>query len=170
MTNDGELLIGRPLFPAEYGKLGGPDETLPWSFVEERLVAALNYWLSTVGPGQRPHARPVDGVWVDGALCFGGSPETRWVRNLTQSAAVSVHLNSDTEVVILEGKAEQVTDPDHPLAKASTEASVRKYPQYFSGDTSSTFEPFWMVRPSTIYAWTLEGFPRLATKWTRGRA
>ena len=24
-----------------------------------------------------PHARPVDGLSVDGALCFGGSPETR---------------------------------------------------------------------------------------------
>jgi len=27
-----------------------------------------------------PHARPVDGLSVDGALCFGGSPETRCAR------------------------------------------------------------------------------------------
>jgi hypothetical protein len=69
-------------FPAAYGTPGGPDSLRSWSYVEERLRAASNYWITTVGPRARPHARPVDGVWVDGALCFGGSPETRWVRNL----------------------------------------------------------------------------------------
>jgi hypothetical protein len=69
-------------FPAGYGTPGGPDSLLPWSHVDDRMRAAPNYWITTVGPGARPHARPVDGVWVDGALCFGGSPETRWVPNL----------------------------------------------------------------------------------------
>ena len=73
--------------PAAYGTPGGPDRLLPWSYVEERLRAASNYWITTVGPSARPHARPVDGVWVDGALCFGGSPETRWVRNLMISVS-----------------------------------------------------------------------------------
>src|SRR5436309_11917245 len=66
-------------FPAAYGTPGGPDSLLAWTYVEKRIQAASNYWITTVGPDARPHARPVDGVWVDGALCFGGSPETRWV-------------------------------------------------------------------------------------------
>jgi hypothetical protein len=45
-------------------------------------------------------------VWVDGALCFGGSPETRWVRNLMANRAISVHLSSEAEAIILEGPAE----------------------------------------------------------------
>jgi general stress protein 26 len=151
-------------FPAGYGTPGGPDSLLSWSYVEERLRAASNYWITTVGPNTRPHARPVDGVWVDGALCFGGSPETRWVRNLMANPSISVHLSSESEAVILEGTAVFVTDHLHPLAASAVAASREKYPQYFSGD-ETPFRPFWSLRPTTAFAWTLEGFPRGATRW-----
>lgn len=151
-------------FPAGYGTPGGPDSLLPWGYVEERLRAASNYWITTVGPDARPHARPVDGVWVDGALCFGGSPGTRWVRNLMANPSLSVNLSSEAEAIILEGTAEYVTDSSHPLAAPSMAASKEKYPQYFSGSESS-FRPFWTLRPTTAFAWTLEGFPRGATRW-----
>src|SRR2546428_1546281 len=110
-------------FPAAYGAPGGPESLLPWSYVEERLRVASNYWITTVGPNARPHARPVDGVWIDGALCFGGSPETRWVRNLMTNPSISVHLSSEAEAIILEGTAEYVTDPSHSLAAQSMAAS-----------------------------------------------
>jgi hypothetical protein len=42
-------------------------------------------------------------------------------------------------------------------------ASKEKYPQYFSGDPP--FRPFWVLRPTTAFAWTLAGFPRGATRW-----
>ena len=87
-----------------------------------------------VGPDGRPHARPVDGVGVDGALCFGGSPATRWVRNLLANPAISVHLSSEAEAIILEGTAEVVTDPAHPLAAPCMAASREKYPQYYSAE------------------------------------
>ena len=150
--------------PPAYGTPGGPDSLVPWSYVEERLRAAANYWITTVGPNARPHARPVDGVWVDGALCFGGSPETRWVRNLMANPAISVNLSSEAEAIILEGTAQYVTHSSHPLAAVSTAATKAKYPQYFSGD-ESPFRPFWALRPTTAFAWTLEGFPRGATCW-----
>jgi hypothetical protein len=155
---------GSVRFPAEYGTPGGPDSLLPWSYVEERLRAASNYWVTTVGPDARPHARPVDGVWVDGALCFGGSPKTRWVRNLLANPSISVHLSSEAEAIILEGTAEHVTEPAHPLAGPSAAASKKKYPQYFSGN-APPFRPFWALWPTTAFAWTLEGFPRGATRW-----
>ena len=152
-------------FPPGYGEPANLGDALPWSFVDERLRASRNYWLSTVAPSGRPHARPVDGVWVEGALCFGGSDKALWVRNLTVNPAVSVQLPLDDDVVILEGTAQFVTDPEHPLGAASTAASRAKYPQYFS-DASPPFQPFWMLRPNTVYAWTLEGFPRGAARWT----
>jgi hypothetical protein len=160
----GPTTVGPGRFPAGYGPPGGPESLLSWSYVEERMTAASNYWISTVGPDARPHARPVDGVWVDGALCFGGSPETRWVRNLMANPSISVHLSSEAEAIILEGAAEMVTDPTHPLAAASTAATRQKYPQYFS-DGEPPFRPFWALRPATAYAWTLDGFPRGATRW-----
>ena len=152
-------------FPPQYGTPGGPDSLLPWSHVEERMSAAPNYWITTVSADARPHARPVDGVWVDGALCFGGSPDTRWVRYLTANPAISVHLSSETEAIILDGTAEHVTDPSHPLATPCMVASRQKYPQYYSGH-DKPFRPFWMLRPTTAFAWPLEDFPRAATRWT----
>jgi hypothetical protein len=163
----GRVAVRPVRFPAAYGTPGGPDSLLPWSYVETRLRAAGNYWITTVGPDARPHARPVDGVWVDGALCFGGSPETRWVRNLMANPAVSAHLSSEAEAIILEGTAEYVGDASHALAAPQAAASKEKYPQYFSG-AATPFRPFWALRPTTAYAWTLEGFPRGATRWRFG--
>jgi hypothetical protein len=108
-------------------------------------------------------------VWVDGALCFGGSPETRWVRNLMANPSISVNLSSEAEAIILEGTAELVTNPAHPLVAPSMTATRAKYPQYYSGGEAS-FRPFWALRPTTAYAWTLEGFPRGATRWRFDRA
>jgi hypothetical protein len=153
-------------FPPGYGEPGKAGELLAWSFVEERLAAAPNYWITTVTASGRPHARPVDGVWVDGALCFGGSDKALWVRNLTANPALSVNLASHTEAVILEGMAEYITEPQHPLAAPSAAASRAKYPQYYSAD--SPFQPFWAMRPSVAYAWTLDRFPSDAARWTFG--
>ena len=135
----------------------------------ERLRDASNYWLATITTDGRPHSRPVDGVWVEGALCFGGSPATRWVRNLQDNPAVCVHLPSGDDVVILDGSAELVTDPDHPLAALSSVANKAKYPQYYPGDEPPPFRPFWMLRPTQVYAWALDGFPNRATRWTFDR-
>ncbi|HLF76890.1 MAG TPA: pyridoxamine 5'-phosphate oxidase family protein [Dehalococcoidia bacterium] len=154
-------------FPAEYGQKPGQDpDLLPWSHIEERLRSALNYWLASIAPSGRPHLRAVDGVWVEGALCFGGSPETRWVRNLEINPAVSISLPSDAEAIILEGNVEHITDASHPLEAAADAASREKYPQYFTGDTDPPFHPFWALRPSVAYAWTLADFPNRATRWT----
>lgn len=151
-------------FPPDYGT-PDPADLQQWSEVEEKLQAAPNYWLTTTSPAGTPHARPVDGVWVDGALCFGGSPETRWVRNLQSNPAASVNLPSESEAIILEGRAELVSDPGHPLAVASTAATREKYPQYAERGLLDEFHPFWALRPRRAYAWSLEGFPSHATRW-----
>lgn len=159
---------GRPQLPEEYGVPAEPEGMLPWAFAEQRLTTAPNYWVATVGPAGAAHVRPIDGVWVEGALCFGGSPKTRWVRNLQRDARLSVHLPGDDEVVILEGRAEVVHDKDHPLAAPSMRASRTKYPQYYTDEDQPIFRPFWMLRPDIVYAWTLSGFPHNVTSWKPG--
>lgn len=167
MTSE-DISSTRPArFPADYGS-PSEDGLLPWSFVEERLLSAPNYWLATVTASGHPHVRPVDGVWVDGALCFGGSDETRWVRNLSVKPHVSVNLPNHDVAIVLEGTVARIGDASHPLAAASTAASRLKYPQYFT-DTTPPFEPFWALRPRVVFAWTLEGFPARATRWTFDR-
>jgi hypothetical protein len=86
------------------------------------------------------------------------------VRNLMTNPSISVHLSSEAEAIILEGRAELVSDPAHPLAAPAMAASKAKYPQYYSGP-ETPFRPFWALRPATAFAWALEGFPRGATRW-----
>jgi general stress protein 26 len=131
--------------------------------VADRIGASPNYWLATTTDDGRPHVRPVDGVFVDATLAFGGSPATRWVRNLQQRRAVSVSLPDDDHAVVLEGDVELVSTETLPLADRVRAANVEKYPQYFSD--GAAFLPFWALRPRRVYAWTLTGFPRRATRF-----
>ncbi len=153
-------------FPSDYGQT--PEllkELLPWDEVAGRIAGARNYWLVTLHPDGRPHLRPVDGVFVENVLCFGGSPETRWVRHLQHHREITASLPDDDHAVILEGTAELVEDADDPLADAVNTANRVKYPQYFSSDEPSPFHPFWCLRPARVYAWSLTGFPARATRF-----
>ena len=159
----------RPRMPKEYGvpKKGG--ELLAWSHVEGRLTEALVYWISTAGPGGTPRVRPLDGIYVDGTLYVGGSPETRWARDLVANPQVAVHLDGGQDVVILEGEAELLehgVEPD--LAEGLAAASNAKYPQY--GMTADNYRgpgPF-AIRPRLALAWT--SFPQDMTRFRFGPA
>jgi len=156
-------------FPSDYGQT--PEtlaDLLGWDEVTERIADARNYWLATLRRDGRPHLRPVDGVFVENALCFGGSPETRWVQYLQHQPAVSASLPDDDHAVILEGRAELIEDPADPLAVALAPANRAKYPQYFSADEPTSFQPFWCLRPARVYAWSLTGFPARATRFDFG--
>ena len=119
--------VDRPEIPAEYGT-SKATEHVEWSHVEDRLTAARVYWIATVGQGGRPRVRPIDGVYVDRAIYVGGSPKTRWVRELAAKPHVSVHLDGMDEVVIVEGEAEVLTGVEHELAGRLAAASNAKYP------------------------------------------
>ena len=112
----------RPYVPG-YGVPANPEGMLPWSFVEEHMLAARNYWVATVYPDGRPHLTPVWGLWVEGAFYFGIGARTRKARNLAENPNVAVHVQGD-DVVILEGVAEVVTATDPTLAEQIFAASV----------------------------------------------
>jgi hypothetical protein len=69
------------------------------------MPKAMHYWICTVTPDHRPPATAVDGLWLEDKLYFGGSPETRWQRNLGPNPTMQVHLESTTELLILRGEA-----------------------------------------------------------------
>lgn len=80
---------------------------LPWRWAAERLAAARTYWIATTRLDGRPHSRPVWGVRLAGALHF--STGSLAAGNLRANPEIIVHLDSGSEVVILEGAAEPVT-------------------------------------------------------------
>ncbi len=48
---------------------------------------------------------------IEAAAYFGGSPQTRRNRNLVETPAVCVHLESRSDVVILHGDAQELRAP-----------------------------------------------------------
>ena len=72
------------------------------------FVRSRSYWICTARPDGRPHSIPVWGMWVDGALYFGTARDARKAKNIAHNPAVSVHLESGDDVVILEGKASEI--------------------------------------------------------------
>ena len=150
----------RPKIPSIYGVPRDKKGLLPWSDVSERMSAAMHYWVCSVDPDGRPHATPVDGLWIDDKLYFGGSTETRRHRNIIANPAVCIHLENAMEVVILQGEAHELRTPDKELALQLVEVSAKKYgwgpkPEDFA--KGGTFE----FRPRVVFAW--KQFPKDVT-------
>lgn len=96
----------RPTLPQGYGLPQTADGLLAWAAVEERLVASLHYWLSSVRPDATPHTVPRWGVWVDGRFWYDGAPTTVHARNLATNPAVTLTLEDGRQAVIVEGVSE----------------------------------------------------------------
>ena len=153
--------VGLPQVPPLYA-MKTPHNFLPYSDIETRLAKSRNYWICTARPDGRPHSIPVWGFWLDGALYFGTSRLTRKARNLAQNPALSVHLESGDDVVILEGSAVEVDLADQPTFKKLDTASRSKYKMPLMLVPEGVM---YAVRPRVILAWTESDFPTNATRW-----
>jgi nitroimidazol reductase NimA-like FMN-containing flavoprotein (pyridoxamine 5'-phosphate oxidase superfamily) len=152
-----EPAADRPSIPG-YGVPETTEGMLPWTYARERLARAKNYWVGTASRDGRPHAVPVWGAWLDGALYFGAGP--RSTRNLEANPRVTVHLESGDEVVIVEGVVEPLLDPDGSIFRRLAEAMAAKY-DYRPDEPSG-----YVLRPRVAYAWS--SFPADATRWRFG--
>ena len=155
----------RPRMPDGYGMPASNDGLIAWQLVDDRLREANVYWVGTASADGRPAVRPVDGIWLDGLLYVGGSPETLWVRNLTANPRASVHLDGGWDVAILEGAAEHLASGvDRELAERLAAESNRKYPQYGvkAGDYVGRPAGF-AIRPTLALAW--KDFPKDLTRF-----
>jgi PPOX class probable F420-dependent enzyme len=151
----------RPRFPGVYGIHADDDGLLEWSWAEERLVAARNYWVTTVRPDGGPHAMPVWGLWHEDAFYFSSSPDSRKAKNLAANPQVNVHLESGDEVVVIEGTADHEGDED--LLRQLGEDYSHKY----SFDVTFTGgRPLVVVSPRVAYAWIEQDFPKTATRFS----
>jgi PPOX class probable F420-dependent enzyme len=152
--------------PAGYGvpQDGSGAEKLPWSVAVERLVGARNYWVCTARPGGRPHAAPVWGIWLDGAVWFSTDRESRKGRNLVANPTAVVHLESGDDVVSLEGEAELLSDAT--ALEPFVEAYDAKYG--YRVDVSNPAFSVFRVRPRVARTWTEKDFAGTATRWIFG--
>lgn len=152
--------VSRPHMPG-YGVVGEKEGAglLPWSFVEERMAKAHNYWIGTADPKGRPHAAPVWGLWHAGAFYFSTGADSRKGRNLASNPAISVHLESGDETVIFEGDTVAVSEA--ALLKALDKDYKAKYGLPMQGPGV-----IYKLHARRAFAWREADFPQCATRWT----
>jgi pyridoxine/pyridoxamine 5'-phosphate oxidase len=154
--------VGRPELPSGYGIDAGSEGRLPWSWVVERLTAARNYWIVTTRPDGRPHAMPVWGLWLDEAVFFSTDPTSFKARNIAARPDVIVHLESGDDVIVIDGRTDQVAGSDLPATFVA--AYDAKYGHQL--DTSDPQFGFYRVTPSRVLAWREADFPSSATRFS----
>ena len=132
--------------PRMYGGYVGSAE-LPWTWATERLTRARNYWIVTTRSDGRPHSRPVWGIWLDHAFYF--STGSLAASNLVTRPMITVHLESGSEVVIIEGVAETLKD------ETLIEQVVTLYNQKYNWNMNphNLPGPFYLVRPQVAFGW-----------------
>lgn len=151
----------RPSMPDGY--LG--DAPLPWRWAEERLAAARNYWVTTIGPKGRPHVRPVWAVWLDDTVQF--STGARHAQNIARDPRTTVNLEGD-DCVIVEGRAEAVTDERRRAHFCAD------YQEKYNWDMTLEFaDVIYVVQPRVVHGWIATEIARgttlfqaTATRWT----
>jgi nitroimidazol reductase NimA-like FMN-containing flavoprotein (pyridoxamine 5'-phosphate oxidase superfamily) len=157
-------VVDRPHLPDGYGVPADDDGLLPWEHVERRLREAQSYWVATVDPAGAPHATPIWGSYVRDMLFLDGSPETKRGRNLASNPRVTVHLESASDVVIVQGTAEKVRIDESLAALVSGEISGKYSELGFSPSAADYLgQEMYAVRPRRVFAWT--EFPKTLTRF-----
>jgi hypothetical protein len=147
---------GRPRFTKGYGIDPKAQEgILPWSYVAERMAASRSYWVATTRPDGRPHVAPVWGIWLDGRFYFGTDPDSVKGLNLRHKPNMVVHLESGDEVVIIEGVARLLDDPD----------LIKRYANEYDLKYKVRPEGGYYLDASKAFAWREQDFTRTATRW-----
>ncbi len=89
---------------------------IPWDRARDALETSrgpgFTFFLGTVRPDGTPHAAGVGAVWADDALWWVTGPGTRKARNLASNPACTVSCRLPGIDVVLEGRAQRVTEPD----------------------------------------------------------
>jgi nitroimidazol reductase NimA-like FMN-containing flavoprotein (pyridoxamine 5'-phosphate oxidase superfamily) len=137
--------------PATYPFPKSRDGLMPWSRAEELLAGAPLYWLATVRPDGRPHVAPIWGAWVDKSFYFQGAPTSRWARNLGENPTATVHIERESDVVIVDGIVEHLVT-DAALAARLLDAWKTKYGELQHPPRAETIGIL-RLKPRTARAW-----------------
>jgi hypothetical protein len=120
---------------------------LEWCWVDAQLTDAGTYWVS-MDANRHPHPRPVWGVWADEVLYLSiGSPKLAAARRGTLT---TVHLDSGTDVVIVEGVVGAKTGDPALVAAYDT-----KYTWTYDVEA---YGPLTSIRPHVVLGWRSDGW------------
>jgi hypothetical protein len=96
---------------------------LEWSSIEARLAEGLTQapdtggpnrhtcWLATINPDGSPHVTGIGALWLEGLFWFETGKGTRKARNLARDPRCTLSVATHTFDLVVEGEADEVTDP-----------------------------------------------------------
>ena len=151
----------RPYMPGYGVKPEGEGKgLLPWSWADERLTSAHNYWIATVRQDGRPHLMPIWCLRIDGAFYFSTGRRSRKTRNLEANSHCVISTERGDEAVIVEGIAEEIS------FKSLPQSFVGLYREKYGWTVEEGSDPFFVVRPKTVFGFIEAGddFLQTATK------
>jgi hypothetical protein len=154
----------RPHMPG-YGLPEGDKGLLRWSWAEQRLKKAHNYWITTVKPDGSPHTMVVWGLWQDGRFLFSTGSKSRKARNLAENKNCVVCTEHAHEAVVVEGIAELA---DVSARRKFLPVYERKYRFSMKGmkdDILSMKEPVFAVHPRVVFGLLEKHFQSKSTRW-----
>ncbi|MYH63893.1 MAG: hypothetical protein F4148_19825 [Caldilineaceae bacterium SB0675_bin_29] len=167
MNDPGRGERSRPNLGAS-GPLEYSSDMLSWDFVDCRMRDAMNYWIASAGIDGRPHSVPVWGAWLKDVFYFVGTG--RKIRNLRANPQAVVHLESGDDVVLIEGRFEEIGRENRNLLQLVDDEFIRKYETYRPSDhlndrSRSSFPPegLFAIFPQLVIAWS--GMASDATRW-----
>ena len=155
-------------------------DPIPWSRALEGLEAPEStderprtYFLATTRPDGRPHSAGVGAMWDDGKIYFVSGAGTRKSRNIARNADCAISMSLNGIDLVIEGKAERVTDDEtlQRLAKRYADggwpATVKDGAFTHEYSAPSAGPPPWdlyVVKPTTVFG-VLGDEPGGATRW-----
>ncbi len=137
-----------------------PGEALPWPEVERWLHEATQVWIVTVRPDGRPHAVPVDILWLEGVIYFGAPPQARRGQNLARNPELALHGPKKDHVLILEGTAERL----QPSQNIDRLAQAMHAQSGYRWSADELFATTWSIRPRRAISWSRD-MRNTATRW-----
>jgi general stress protein 26 len=149
----------RPYMPG-YGLPTDEKGLLPWKWAADHLAKSHSYWIATVRPEGRPHAMPVWGIWVDSVFYFSTGRDSRKSKNLTANPHCVVCTADPEDGVIVEGVAEEVTDPAR-----IKKLGVPYHKKYKPWKLDPKLGPVYAVRPRVAFGMWEKKFAEAATRW-----
>ena len=151
-------------------------DPIPWSRALEALEAAeplARCFLATTRPDGRPHVAGVGALWDGGKVYFVSGAGTRKSRNVAYNAHCSIGMALTGIDLVIEGKAERVTDGE-TLERLAKRYGDQGWPATVEGDAftydysaPSAGPPPWdlyAVTPTTVFG-VLAADPGGATRW-----
>ena len=161
---------------------------LEWGQIQARLTGGVSQapgsggpdrhtcWLTTIDPDGGPHVTGIGALWRAGTFWFETGPQTRKGRNLARDPRCAVSLATREFDLVLQGRAERVTDPGTVATMAAAWAHEGWPARVDAGGTAITADfsapsagppPWWVYRITPTTATALATVdPGGATRWT----